>query len=85
MRRLIPGITSFCAAASIVDRTLVVGNEPLLVLPAGRVHDIKDEKFVVIMKVYKKEEEVLDVLEEKGFNYVLVSRAGREGEKVLRT
>ncbi|MDU8977737.1 MAG: cobalt-factor II C(20)-methyltransferase, partial [Clostridium perfringens] len=46
--KTIPGITSFCAAASIVDRTLVVGNEPLLVLPAGRVHDIKDEKFVVI-------------------------------------
>ncbi len=37
------------------------------------------------MKVYKKEEEVLDVLEEKGFDYVLVSRAGREGEKVLKT
>ncbi|HHD2753438.1 TPA: cobalt-factor II C(20)-methyltransferase [Clostridium perfringens] len=83
--KTIPGITSFCAAASIVDRTLVVGNEPLLVLPAARVHDIKDEKFVVIMKVYKKEEEVIDVLEEKGFDYVLVSRAGREGEKILRT
>ena len=79
----IPGITSFCAAASIVNRTLVVGNEPLLVMPASRVHDIKDEKYVVIMKVYKKEEEVLNTLEEKGFNYVYVSRAGREGQIVL--
>ncbi|MEW8955077.1 cobalt-factor II C(20)-methyltransferase [Clostridium sp.] len=79
----IPGITSFCAAASIVNRTLVVGNEPLLIIPAARVGDIKDERYVVIMKVYKKEEEVLNTLEEKGFNYVYVSRAGREGQIVL--
>ena len=51
----VPGITSFCAAASLVDRTLVVGDNPLMILPATRVKDIKDEKYVVIMKVYKNE------------------------------
>lgn len=81
--KTIPGVTSFCAAASIVDRTLVVGNNPLMILPATRVKDIKDEKYVVIMKVYKHEEEVLNVLEEKGFNYVYVSKAGREGQIIL--
>ena len=81
--KTIPGVTSFCAAASIVDRTLVVGNNPLMILPATRVKDIKDEKYVVIMKVYKHEEEVLNVLEEKGFNYVYVSKAGREGQRIL--
>ena len=35
------------------------------------------------MKVYKKEEEVLDILEEKGFDYVYASRVGREGQLVL--
>lgn len=79
----VPGITSFCAAASIVDRTLVVGNEPMLVLPAARVNDIKDEKYVVIMKVYKHEENVVNTLEKKGFDYVYVSRAGREGQLIL--
>ncbi|WP_024614921.1 cobalt-factor II C(20)-methyltransferase [Clostridium sp. Ade.TY] len=79
----IPGVTSFCAAASLVNRTLVIGNEPLLVLPAARVSDIKDEKYVVIMKLYRKEEEVLNLLEEKGFEYVCVQRVGRDGEKVL--
>lgn len=79
----VPGITSFCAAASIVDRTLVVGNEPMLVLPAARIKDIKDEKYVVIMKVYKHEENVINTLEEKGFDYVYVSRAGREGQLIL--
>ncbi|MGG7177023.1 cobalt-factor II C(20)-methyltransferase [Clostridium paraputrificum] len=79
----IPGITSFCAAASIVNRTLVVGNEPMLVLPASRVKDIRDEKYLVIMKVYKHEEMVINTLEEKGFDYVYVSRAGREGQLIL--
>ena len=82
--RTIPGITSFCAAASIVDRTLVLGDEPLLVLPATRVKDIKDEKYVVIMKVYKEEENVINILEEKGFDYVYVSKAGRDGQTILK-
>lgn len=79
----IPGITSFCAAASLVNKTLVVGDERLVVMPATKVGEITDEKFIVIMKVYKREEEVLKVLEEKGFNYVYASRVGREGETVL--
>lgn len=79
----IPGITSFCAAASLVDKTLVVGNEKLVVMPATKVNEITDEKFVVIMKVYKHEEEVLNILEEKGFDYVYASRVGRDGEVVL--
>ncbi len=79
----IPGITSFCAAASLVDKTLVVGNESLVVMPASKVKEITDEKFIVIMKIYKKEKEVLDVLDEKGFHYVYASRVGRKGQLVL--
>ena len=79
----VPGITSFCAAASLVDRTLVIGNEKLVIMPATKVKEITDEKFIVIMKVYKHEEEVIDVLEEKGFDYVYASRVGREGQLVL--
>lgn len=80
----IPGITSFCACASIAKEPLVIGDEPLLIVPGDRVNTIKDEKYVVIMKVYKMEEQVLNTLEEKGFNYVYIKRAGREGEEVLR-
>ena len=79
----IPGITSFCAAASLVDRTLVVGNENLVIMPATKVKEITDEKFIVVMKVYKHEEEVINTLEEKGFDYVYASRVGREGQIVL--
>jgi len=79
----VPGITSFCACASIAKKPLVIGDEPLLVLPASKVDSIKDEKFVVIMKVYKLEEKVITFLEEKGFEYVYIKRAGREGQEVI--
>ena len=48
------------------------------------MEDIKDEKYVVIMKMYKHEENIIRVLEEKGFDYVYVSRAGREGQNILK-
>lgn len=80
----VPGITSFCACASLAKEPLVIGNEPLLIVPGEKVNTIKDEKYVVIMKVYKMEEEILNALEEKGFTYVYIKKAGREGQEVLR-
>lgn len=80
----VPGITSFCACASIAGEHLVIGDEPLLITPATRLDSIKDEKFLVIMKVYKVEEEVINFLEERGYTYTYVKRAGREGQEVLR-
>lgn len=80
----VPGITSFCACASLAKEPLVIGNEPLLIVPGDRINSIKDEKYVVVMKVYKLEEEILNYLEEKGFDYVYIKRAGREGQEVLR-
>lgn len=80
----VPGITSFCACASLAKEPLVIGNEPLLIVPGDRINSIKDEKYVVVMKVYKLEEEILNYLEEKGFNYVYIKKAGREGQEVLR-
>lgn len=79
----VPGITSFCASASIAGTPLVIGDEGLLIIPGSKVDTIADEKYVVIMKVYKHEEKVLDVLEQKGFKYVYVKKAGREGQEVL--
>lgn len=80
----VPGITSFCACASVAKEALVIGDEPLLIVPGNRLDAIRDEKNVVIMKVYKKEEEIVNYLEKKGFDYVCVKKAGREGQKVTR-
>lgn len=80
----IPGITSFCASASLAKVPLVIGDEPLLIIPATSIARIRDEKNVVIMKVYKREEEVINFLEDKGFSYVYVKKAGRAGQEILR-
>src|SRR3712207_5668400 len=79
----VPGITSFCASASLAGEVLVIGDEPLLILPSTRLDAIKDEKYVVIMKLYNNEEKVVDFLEDKGFKYVCVRRAYREGQQIL--
>ncbi len=80
----IPGITSFCACASLAKEPLVIGDEPLLIIPSNSLEAIKEEKNVVIMKVYKKEEEVINYLEQRGFSYVYVKKAGRDGQEVIR-
>lgn len=80
----VPGITSFCASASLAKEPLVIGDEPLLIVPGDKVNRIRDEKYVVVMKVYKIEEQILNTLEEKGFKYVYVKKAGREGQEILR-
>jgi len=80
----VPGITSFCASASIAGQPLVIGDAGLLIVPGDMVHTIDKEKYVVVMKVYKREEEILNTLEEKGFKYVYVKKAGRQGQEVLR-
>ncbi|SHK15071.1 precorrin-2/cobalt-factor-2 C20-methyltransferase [Hathewaya proteolytica DSM 3090] len=79
----VPGITSFCASASAVGKPLVIGDEPLLILPATRLDSVKDEKFLVIMKFYKVEKEVIEFLEERGFQYTCVRRVGSEQQQIL--
>lgn len=80
----IPGITSFCACASIAKEPLVIGNEPLLILPGDRLDSIHGEKYVVIMKVYKLEEDIINFLDKEGFTYVYIKKAGRVGQEILR-
>ncbi|MDD3225234.1 MAG: cobalt-factor II C(20)-methyltransferase [Clostridium sp.] len=80
----VPGIPSFCAAASLTGEPLVIGNESLLIIPASELNKIRDNKNVVIMKFYKQRKEVLDFLELNKFDYTCVKRAGREGENILK-
>ncbi|MBC8059557.1 MAG: cobalt-factor II C(20)-methyltransferase [Clostridiaceae bacterium] len=80
----IPGITSFCACASLAKEPLVIGDEPLLIIPGDRLDCIKNEKYIVIMKVYKQEEKIINCLDKLGFSYVYVKKAGRDGEQVIR-
>ncbi len=79
----IPGITSFCASASLAETPLVIGDENLLILPGSRIEEVKDQPYIVIMKVFKKEREIINHLEENNYTYVYVKKAGRDGQAVL--
>lgn len=81
----VPGITSFCASASLAGEILVIGDEPLLIVPGSQIHRIKDEKYIVVMKFYNQEEKVLNYLDEAGFKYFAVKRAYREGQEIYYT
>lgn len=80
----VPGITSFCACASVANEYLVIGDEPLLVLPANRLDTVKGQKNLAIMKVYKIEEKVLDFLDSNDYDYVYIKKAGRKGQEIIR-
>ncbi len=79
----VPGITSFCASASLAGLPLVIGDENLLILPGTRIDEVEDQPYIVIMKVYRQEEKIINHLENKGYQYTYIKRAGRDGQEVL--
>ncbi len=87
----IPGIPAFAAIGSQVGYPIVEGNDILTIIPAtarpekiDKAMEVADN--VVLMKVYKNFDEIVDKLEEKKLsgNAILVSRAGLADEKIIR-
>jgi len=87
----IPGITSFHAAAARLNRTLVEGEESLLVTSGAyggnqleRVG--KNVENIVMMKAYKNIKKNNEALAASGMleNSVAVTKCGREGEKIIQ-
>lgn len=85
----IPGITSFCAAAALANRPLIEKDEVLAIIPmnatdkqVSKVLDACDT--FGFMKVYKREERVVSLLEEKNLTEkgVLALRCGFEEAEV---
>ncbi|HBV68651.1 MAG TPA: precorrin-2 C(20)-methyltransferase [Clostridiales bacterium] len=87
----IPGITSFLDIASKNNFPLVEGEDPLLILPATMGTErlkgyITNETSVVIMKVYKNFNEVIQLLidEELENCSIVVSNSSKNEEVVFR-
>jgi precorrin-2/cobalt-factor-2 C20-methyltransferase len=82
----VPGITSFCAAASRINRPIAEGDASFAVIPVKNRESVekalKDFDSVVLMKVSRSYDDVVQALKENGFHGVLVTRCGQEGEKV---
>jgi len=89
--KIVPGITSYQAAAAAAGWVLAEAEESLAVisgvLGAERLKEVVDSvDSIVMLKVYRRYEEILLDLEELGLlgHSVLVSNCGREGEKIVR-
>lgn len=85
----IPGITSFCAAGSRLGFPLAEGNDILTIIPAtcdseklSQALAISDN--VVLMKVYKNTDQVLEQLQAKDLaeHAVMVSKCGLPDETI---
>ncbi|ADL07095.1 precorrin-2 C(20)-methyltransferase [Thermosediminibacter oceani] len=83
---VIPGVTSFSAAAAKLLMPVAEGRKPFAVVPAGDREILEKalENFdnVVVMKVSSDYGGVLDLLEQKGFRSGLVVRCGHRDEVV---
>ncbi|KXG78910.1 precorrin-2 C(20)-methyltransferase [Thermotalea metallivorans] len=85
----VPGITSFCAAASRLGVPLAEGNETIAVIPAAYQCDHLDEILtladnVVLMKPSKGFQKTIEKLEDNGFleNTVWIAKCGHKDERI---
>jgi len=85
----VPGVTSFCAAASRLGLPLAEGNDVLSIVPATLAEE-KIEKVLscsdslVLMRVYKNYDQIVGQLNKCGLseNAVMVSRCGFVDEEI---
>ncbi|MBR6472811.1 MAG: precorrin-2 C(20)-methyltransferase [Firmicutes bacterium] len=83
---LVPGITSFCAAAARLNLPLAEWDEPLHILPASHKLDDKMELSgnYVLMKSGSHMKEVKEMLTASGREVWTVENCGMPNEKVCR-
>lgn len=86
--KVIPGITSFCAAAAAANVSLTKINKDLHIIPIG--YGSLDKKLEldgtkVLMKIGKHFDLVKEKIREKGLmeKSILISRCGLEDEKII--
>ncbi len=85
----VPGITAFSAAASLAEFPVGEAKEPVTIIPTA--DDLKDVHralslggTVVLMKIGKRLNQILDLLEDAGVmeHSVFVSHAGMESQRI---
>ncbi|WP_243116855.1 precorrin-2 C(20)-methyltransferase [Heliophilum fasciatum] len=87
----VPGIPSFCAAASRAGIPLAEGQEMITIVPATSECNDLDPIFekadnLILMKVYREKDQIIDRLAKHNLidNAALISRCGLEGEMIIR-
>ncbi|MDR3238799.1 MAG: precorrin-2 C(20)-methyltransferase [Clostridiales bacterium] len=84
---IVPGVSSFCAAAAALKTSLCEGGTPLHIIPAsydGLEDALNLPGVKVLMKSGTKTGAILDALEQRGLlaRSKMVSRCGMPGEKL---
>lgn len=87
---IVPGVTSFCAAAAALGTSLAEGDQPLTIIPGSYACTetmLKAPGNKILMKTGRAFEQVKALLRENGLEKKtqLVERCGMEGERVCRS
>ena len=84
---LVPGITSFCAAAARLGQPLVEGNESLHVIPAlyNTSEELAQSGTCVLMKSSRHMSEVKEQLRKSCRDVTAVENCGMASEKIYRS
>ncbi len=85
--KIIPGVTSFCAAAAALGQPLCESGEPLHIIPAlyGGVEDaLALPGTKVLMKSGKRLKEALAIIKEKNLSASIAERVGLPGERLVQ-
>lgn len=99
LRRLIPdveivttpGVTAFSAAASLAEFPIGEAKQSVIIVPTADdpnqvKHALSQDGTVVLMKIGKRLESILDLLDDSGAldRGVFVSRAGMNGQRIVK-
>ena len=86
---IVPGITSFCAAAALTQFPIGEGKTPVTIVPTADDLEsvrraLKTGGTVVLMKIGDRLQEILGLLEQENLmgSAVFVARAGQEGQQI---
>ncbi len=81
---IIPGITSYHAAAAVLKEPLTIRNESVYVVDGSVDENILSRvDTVCVLKPTKKMEEILTQLEKFRFQYMYIKRCSQAGEMIL--
>ncbi|MDD6646958.1 MAG: precorrin-2 C(20)-methyltransferase [Firmicutes bacterium] len=83
---MIPGVTSFCAAAAEADMSLVEGDDRLSVISAGSDLDeaLELAGTKIIMKSGKQIDNVIRKIRDRGLKACMVCNCGLENQKIFK-
>ena len=84
--KFVPGVPSFCAAAAALNRSLCETEQPLHIIPASYQGDaLALEGSKVFMKAGRGIRDVIETIQERGGEGMMVEKCGMDGEIIYHS